>query len=507
MTGDRTQDEVRRFLADPSAHEGGEVDVIETHASVIFLTPGIALKMKKAIRYPYLDYSTLEKRRGFCEAEVEINRRTAPALYLGAVAVTRDADGKLAVDGGGEPVEWLVRMKRFDNDGLLDRVARRDGLSPRLCRDVADVIFDFHRETEAKPERDAAGDMAQVAEGNADEMRRHGGAVFDQDRVEALARRTGALIEEGRALLERRAADGRVRHVHGDLHLRNIVMLDGRPTPFDAIEFDPAICEIDVLYDLAFLLMDLLHRDHRVEANRILNRYLARGGDYGGVKLLPLFLSLRAGIRAHTTASAASSPDDREKIAEARAYLDLALDVLDSGAPLAVAVGGPSGSGKSTAAALLAPRLGGAAGAIHLRSDVVRKRLMGNRPEEKLPEEAYAPEVSRRVFATLAEEAGTVTAAGQSVVVDAVFGRASNVEPLKRAVAANGIRLSGFWLDADPEILRSRVGERTDDASDADKSVLEKQLGRLDCPAGWRTIDAGGAAEVTVEAICAALDA
>lgn len=506
MSEPETQDEARRLLADPATHGGGTVEVVETHANLIFLGPELAFKMKKAVRYPYLDYGTPERRRRFCEAEGEINRRTAPEIYLDAVPLTREPGGALALDGAGEPVEWVVRMKRFDDDMLLDRLARRGELTDRICRDTADVIFDFHQQTETRGGRDAAADMTAVADGNIAELRRHGAAVFEDRAIDLLEERTRQAIESGRSLLHQRAAEDAVRHVHGDLHLRNIVLLDGRPTLFDAIEFDPGLSDIDVLYDLAFLLMDLLHRDLKREANLVMNRYLARSGDYRGVGLLPLYLSLRAGIRAHTTASAAKGPGDREKAGEAQAYLDLALAMLAPDRPRAVAIGGASGTGKSTAAAMLAPLLGKAAGAVHLRSDVIRKRLKGRRPEEKLGESAYSSAVSRRVFHTLAEEAQTVARAGRPVVVDAVFGHARNIDPLRAALAVEGVSLEGFWLDADPAILRERVGGRRDDASDADERVLAKQLGNLERPSGWRLIDASGSPEDTVALIRAALN-
>lgn len=507
MSDDETQDEARRLLADPASHGGSEVEVVETHANLIFLGPELAFKMKKAVRYPYLDYGTLDRRRRFCEAEVEINRRTAPEIYLDAVPVTRESGETLALDGAGEPVEWVVRMKRFDDDMLLDRLARRGELTARICRDAADVIFDFHERCGQRTGRDAAADMIAVADGNFAELRRHGAPVFDVGAVDQLAERTRQAIEAGQDLLRRRAAGGAVRHVHGDLHLRNIVLLDRRPTLFDAIEFDPALSDIDVLYDLAFLLMDLLHRDLGRAANLVMNRYLARGGDYRGVRLLPLYLSLRAGIRAHTSASAAAGLGDREKTTQARAYLDLALKMLEPDRPRAVAIGGASGTGKSTAAAMLAPALGPAAGAAHLRSDVIRKRLKGRRPEERLGESAYSSAVSRRVFHTLAEEARTVIDAGRPVVVDAVFGHAKNIDPLHKALDAAGVTLEGFWLDADPAILRQRVGGRHDDASDADERVLAKQLGNLERPADWRLVDASGSPEETVALIRAALAA
>lgn len=481
------QSEIIAFLSDPSTH-GGPVDVIETHASMIFLAGDLAWKMKKAVTYPYLDYGTLDRRKHFCAEEVRINRRTAPDLYLDPTPVTRDSSG-LAIGGDGESVEWLVPMRRFDNDLLLDRVAGREGLSPRLCRDIADAIHDFHVSAETDREGDAANALHAVARDIVSELRRHGSAIFDPDAVRKLDEAWQDTLSRTGELLRKRQRDGFVRHLHGDLHLRNIVIWRDRPTLFDAIEFDPAIATIDTLYDLAFLLMDLLHRRRKPEANAILNRYLQRSGNYGGLSLLPFFLSLRAAIRAHTGASAARNNDQR---AEAAAYLDLALAVLDLPAPAAIAIGGASGTGKSTAAVLVAPSLGAATGALIIRSDVIRKRQHGSAPEEKLPPSAYTSRKSKRVFAALAEEAGQILDAGQSVVIDAVFGSSSNTAPLEAALKDRGLSLRGFWLDAPPEVLRARVRDRRDDASDADEAVLERQIPNLERPAGWQVIDASG---------------
>jgi len=430
---------------------------------------------------------------------VRINRRTAPDLHLDPVAVTREPDG-LAIGEAGEPVEWLVPMRLFDNDLLLDRIAAREPLSDLLCREAADSIYTFHNAAEPVRERDAAAKVQHVAETIIAEHQRH---RFPRDRIDDLASAWRRMLTANADLLGTRSREGFLRHLHGDLHLRNIVLWQGRPTLFDAIEFDPAIAEIDTLYDLAFLLMDLLHRDQKRAANAVLNRYLQRSGDHVGLPLLPLYLSMRAGIRAHTTASGARSEADR---AEAMAYVDLALAVLDLPEPRALAIGGASGTGKSTTAALTAPHIGGAAGAVIIRSDVIRKSLHGKAPEEKLPQSAYTAENSRRVFETPADEAGRTLAAGQSVIVDAVFGGTADTRPLKDILRSLGLRLEGFWLDAPAAVLHPWVRSRTNDASDADEAVLERQLANLQRPAGWRVVDASGTPQDTADNLMKLLD-
>lgn len=488
------QKAVRDFLADPATH-GGPASVIETHASIIFLVPDRAYKMKKAVTYPYLNYGSLEKRRHFCAEEVRINRRTASDLYLDPLPVTL-SQGSLAIGGDGEPVEWLVPMRRFDNELLFDRLAERGELTPKLCRDVADAIFDFHEAAEVVPEHHAVDELSHVCATIVAELRRHGRARFTSEHIDELEADWNRLLSANRNLLTERVHEGHCRRLHGDLHLRNIVLWKGRPTLFDAIEFDPAIAEIDTLYDVAFLLMDLLHRERKREANAILNRYLQRGGDYGSLPLLPLFLSLRAAIRAHTTASAAT---DAAHNAEAREYLVLARLVLEAPEPYAIAIGGASGTGKSTTAALVAPGIGGASGAVIIRSDVIRKRLHGKAPEEKLPESAYSARTSAQVFKVLAKETGRIIDAGQSVVLDAVFGSPANYHDVEGVLRSRGVILQGFWLDAPPSVLRKRVHARRNDASDADEAVLEQQLPHLQPPAHWVLVDAGGTPEQTAQ--------
>ncbi|WP_416896950.1 MAG: AAA family ATPase [Minwuia sp.] len=500
--GEAAQREIVEFLSDPATHDGAEVCTIETHASRIFLAGNMAYKLKKAVTYPYLDYGDAGKRRHFCEEEIRINRRTAPALYNDLLAVTREADSRLALGGEGEAIDWLVPMRRFDNDCLLDRIAGRGEMDDLLCRDVADAIFAFHGAEPAVVQDEPVAAVRRTATGISEELRRHGADVFDMDLASRVTAAWDSLLKRHDGLIEARARGGNVRHLHGDLHLRNIVVIEGRPTLFDAIEFDPEIAEIDTLYDLAFLIMDLLHRDHRDNANRVLNRYLGLSEDYEGLPLLALFVSLRAGIRAHTTASQSGEENRRE----ARAYLELADAVLAPARPRLICVGGASGSGKSTAAAAVAPDLGGPAGAIILRSDVVRKRIYGMHPEEPLPEKAYRSEVSEKVFNRLATMSSAVIDAGLPVIADAVFGSEKNAAPFRELARKSGIPLEGFWLTAPEEVLLRRVRSRTNDASDADETVLRRQLRGVNSPAGWASVDASGSPEDSARGLSVALE-
>jgi len=476
---------------------------IDTHGAAVFLAGPDVYKIKRPVRYPYLDFSTLEKRRAACMAEVEINRRTAPEIYLGVVPITRDRGG-LHLDGPGEVVEWAVHMRRFDENATLDRVIERGPLDSHLVDALAAAIAASHRDAPVRDGTAATQALGQQLESSVQELAEPG-SPFPTERATrygGLARAAFARVEN---LLLQRGALGMVRRCHGDLHLRNIVLLDGRPVLFDAIEFDETIATTDVLYDLAFMLMDLCGHDARSAARQLLDRYIWLGDDparqIAGLAALPLFLSLRAAIRAKVGAERLRIEPGSEAVRrQALAYFDAALDYLAPVAPVLVAVGGLSGTGKSTLAATLAPSIGLAPGALHIRSDVVRKRLMGVAETTRLPEEAYRPEVSDRVRARMDELARIGLSAGRAVVVDA-----THQSPESRAAIADlahriGVPFVGLWLDAPIDTLRQRVAQRTGDASDATVAVLEAQARKDTGPIDWHRLDAGMPLEALVAA-------
>ncbi|WP_422367854.1 AAA family ATPase [Pelagibius sp.] len=504
------QDSVLRFLGDPSAYgtEVQEVARIDTHGAIVFLAGDFAYKIKRALRYPYMDFSTLEKRQQACARELSLNARTAPSLYLKVIAVTRGEDGCLALDGGGTTVEWVLVMKRFPQEDLLSNQADRRQLTRETMVELAEVVAEFHDTAPPPPGATEAGNPAGtetfdwVVRENIEELtdRRD---LFPAGDVARLAELSLAQLAGRKSLLDARASAGQVRLCHGDLHLRNVVLLDGHPRLFDAIEFNDAIACIDVFYDLAFLLMDLEHRGLRPFANLVLNRYLQHREALDALPLLPLFLSARACVRAKVAASLeklAGKPAQKTKRrAEAQNYFSEALAFLTPPPPRLVAVGGLSGSGKTTVASHLAPRLGAAPGAVHLRSDILRKALAGVGEETRLPPEAYNPKANRAVYDDLLRKAANVLAAGHAVIVDAVFARPEERAALERVARASGCTFSGLWLEARPANLRSRVEGRRHDASDATAKVVDRQLdydlGRLT----WTTIDADGTVESVVE--------
>jgi predicted kinase len=313
-------------------------------------------------------------------------------------------------------------------------------------------------------------------------------------------------------LLEARARGGYVRRCHGDLHLRNIVAIEGKPVLFDAIEFDESLATIDTLYDLAFLLMDLGKRGLERHANEVLNVYLDEEGSTGnllGLAALPLFLSLRAMIRAKVEILRAARTDNAvakdEARGGARAYFELARNfIVPPYPPRLVAIGGLSGTGKSAVARTIAPHLGTFPGAVHVRSDVERKRLFGVDQETRLPERAYAAEISDEVYAMSRKRARLALRAGRSVIVDAVHARPEERAAIEALAANEGAWFTGLWLEAPREVMRERVAKREGDVSDASPSVVDEQLGYEIGPQSFEVIDASLPLE---RVVAASLDA
>jgi aminoglycoside phosphotransferase family enzyme/predicted kinase len=495
------------FLKQPSTYGlSTPVEVMETHISMIFLAGERAFKLKRAVRLPYLDFSTPPLRLAACEKEVELNTRTAPGLYLGVRPIRRKENGELTFDGVGEFVDAVVEMMRFEQDCLFDQMAVEGTLELSHMDQIAGVIVEFHRAAPVVHTRGGAATMRAILDIN--EAAFAGSPLFPPDAVQNLNARLRSALEHHASLLDRREAMGKVRRCHGDLHLRNICLLNGVPRLFDCIEFNDAIATVDTLYDLAFLLMDLWHRDLPHFANPVINRYLdARyfdeAGDDDGFCLLPFFMALRAAIRAHVTATqiVETAGQSDELLARAQSYFQLASALLQPTSPCLVAIGGLSGSGKTTVAELLAPRIGSPPGARILESDRIRKAMHGVSPETRLAEDAYRADISAKVYAELGARARLILSGGGVVVVDAVFAKASDRLLLERMARDVGAKFAGIWLETGADVLRGRVQCRTGGPSDATVEVLERQLQQDLGPIDWMRLDAGASAAGGVEQI------
>jgi aminoglycoside phosphotransferase family enzyme/predicted kinase len=489
------------FLLDPASYgAAGSVEAIETHISRIFLIGERAFKMKRAVKLPYVDFSTPALRLAACEQEVDLNSKTAPGLYLGVRRITQEADGKLAFDGPGQMVDAAIEMVRFDQSKLLDRMASAGELTPALMTAVARMIVGYHR---AAPKiHNGTGSFNLMGVLDINEAGFGTSHVFTKREIETFAGAFRTALARHAGLLDRREAAGKIRRCHGDLHLRNICLFDSEPRLFDCIEFNDQIASIDVLYDLAFLLMDLWHRGFPQLANLVMNRYLDEADDEDGFILLPFFMAVRAAVRAHVTATQVEegSADSDKLTAEARSYFDLAQTFLQQTSPRLVAIGGLSGSGKTTIAEALAAHVGAPPGARIIESDRLRKAMHGVPAETRLPNKAYRPDVSERVYRQIAWRAGLILSEGGSVVADAVFDRPVDRDRIERVAADRGIPFAGFWLTADPLVLWRRVQERTSGPSDATVDILSRQMQRDTRPLNWLSIEADrSAAEIATQ--------
>ncbi|MDF1730228.1 MAG: AAA family ATPase [Minwuia sp.] len=485
------------FMMQADTHGGETVEHIETHISHIFLAGDYAWKMKKAVGLDFVDFSTLAQRKAACEAELVVNARTARAMYLDVVAVNA-RDGQLWLGPPTAPVEYLVWMHRFEQADLLDRMAAEHRLDLQTVREFADAVAGLHLTAEVVCPRtglDAFGETLDDLISNLDH------AVPDRLRA-AFGRWRAKVLPVAGALAPRlaaRARRGAVRHGHGDLHLNNACRFRGEVVLFDAIEFEPRFSHVDVLYDAAFALMDLRHRGEDEPAIVFLSRYLVATRDYADMPALRLFLSVRAAVRALV---GVLSPAGQTGAAE---YLMLAEDLLTAPRPpRVIAIGGRSGTGKSTLAQALAPRIAHAPDVVILRTDEIRKRMLGCRPDETLGAEAYRSEVTVAVYRRLAHDAGRALGAGVSVILDATM-----LKPEQRAIAQSiardsGVAFHGFWLVGAEETLAERIAGRGTDASDADQQVMRRQP-KIDEVAGWQTLRSDRDRSATLEAALALL--
>ncbi|MDE2468811.1 MAG: AAA family ATPase [Bradyrhizobium sp.] len=489
------QKDVLAFL-DSRIHDATRVD---THASIVFLEQHRVLKIKRAVRLPFLDYSTLDKRKRACEEELSINRRYAPQIYRRVVPITRGAEG-FHIGGDGPVVEWAVEMARFDENRTLDHLARAGGIAPELAEEVADILYAAHQSAEVSDGAAWLASMAAIIDRNSDRFRVQ--ASVPSDATEHLHKVSHGQLAGARSLLRDRALAGLVRRCHGDAHLGNIALIDHKPVLFDAIEFDPVIATTDVLYDLAFPIMDLVHFGLNAAANRLLNRYLQRSWRENGsaLRLLPLFLSIRAAIRSHVLFTKnQQSPADNGVAEEAKSYFDLALTFLRPARPSLIAIGGKSGTGKSVLARDFAALVGTPPGAVILRSDVIRKELFGVDPLVQLPAGAYIPRVTERIYDTLNDRARQIIAQGFSVIVDAAFLQEEKRDKLSTEAKGIEADFRAVFLDADRDIRLSRVGARKRDASDASSEVASQQEDYDIGQVGWTRVNASGSPQETFD--------
>ena len=493
------------FLFNPDTYPdcAGDVSLIETHAARVFLAGRKAIKIKKRIRLPFLDFTTLALRHMALKRELDLNAAHAPDIYGSLVPIGRNADGALAF-GGETIVDYALVMNRFDQDDLLAHRADSALLPSPLAKALADMVARYHRSIPPVPDLSGAKVMHdtvhQLADALTDAAPRSIARV-----IEKFSRMSRDETARLAPLLDERSEASLVRRCHGDLHLGNIVLIDGHPTAFDALEFDERLATIDVLYDLAFLLMDLDVRLDRAAANVVLNAYVVAepaGREIDGLRALPLFLATRAAVRGLVALEQAlqrAEGRDSHLVAVARSYVAAANDYLEPKPPVLVAIGGLSGTGKSTLAATLAPLIGPAPGALSLRTDIERKRMFEVPETQRLTADHYAEQLSDDVYAVMYEKTARALAAGYGVIFDGVSSKATERDRIAEIASEAGAEFHGLWLEASLETQIARVESRHGDASDSDAAVVRGQFERSVGPMAWTRIDANGTAADTLE--------
>lgn len=510
-SGDRTDGEagsqtaILQNLATPGVLGVDAPKRMMTHGAYVFLAGDRAYKLKRDVKYSYMDFSTQAQRDAAALAESHINRRTAPALYLGLAPVFNNGGdiriGAVSDDLTACAQEHLVVMRRFDETQTLDVLADAGAVDGALAERLAVQIAHFHNATPGVVVDGAAMKLASIS-GRTMRDLAAGADVLGDQTIAQLHEAKQATLIQALSEVDERGQAGLVRRLHGDLHLGNVALIDGAPVIFDALEFDDAMATVDVLHDAAFLGMDLWTRGLQDVAARMWSRYLAERQDYSGLALAPVFFSMRAAVRAKTALHRAGLSEGEDAAAsqrEAQRYAQAALALLERPSARLVAIGGLSGSGKTTIARTLAPAMAAAGGAIHIRSDVIRKLQQGVPAEEKLPSAAYTKEASAAVYNAMFNAAANCLKQGVPVILDAVF--ADPAERTQAEAVANRINVpfDGIWLECATDARQDRVAARAGDASDATPEVALRQAAYDLGAMGWRRIlgddDAPGAAK------------
>jgi hypothetical protein len=463
--------------------------IVETHISYVLLGSEYAYKVKKAVNLEFLDFTTLEKRRFYCHEELTLNRRLAPSIYLDVVPITGGNDAPI-LEGEGTPLEYAVKMRRFDQDGLLSRVIARDELTSERVDEIAAEVASFHTRTTRAGTAVPYGAPEHVigpARQNFSQMLEVVRDPDDRVILEQLRAWTEAEAVRCTPTFEARNRDGYVRECHGDLHLGNIALISGRVTLFDCIEFNPAMRWIDVMSDVAFLVMDLRDRKRPDLAARFLNAYLELTGDYAGLAVLRFYVTYRSLVRAkiailrlaQVTGDDRGSDERRRLVAEYREYLTLAGAAASRPHPVLLITHGVTGSGKTTRAQAVVDSMG----AIRIRSDVERKRLQGLQPLARTSSATsgglYTSDHDRQTYERLAALAHLVAAAGYTAIVDAAFLQRWQRDLLRDVAVDLNIPFTIADCSAPEPVLRERVMKRIEggrDASEATLDVLEHQL-------------------------------
>jgi hypothetical protein len=457
------------------------IRLLQTHVSYVLLTGDYAYKVKKPVNFGFLDYSTLEKRRHFCQEELRLNHRTAASLYLDVVAIHQEGD-TFHLDGQGEPVEYAVKMVQFPQDTLLSALYERGELNEGLIRQLAETVANFHLRAETNDHIRRYGAVEQIRtafDENYEQTVGFIGGPQTRQQFDETKAYTDNFFATRKELFQTRVEQDWIRACHGDLHLNNIAYWHNQLYLFDCIEFNEPFRYVDVMYDVGFVVMDLLAKDCPHLANSFLNHYVEQTGDWQGLQLLPLYISRQAYVRAKVTSFLLNDPavdgaTKQDASDRAAKYYRLAWSAVQSQTGALYMMMGLSGSGKTTIARELASRTQ----AIHIRSDAVRKHLAGVPLNDKGGDELYTPEMSQKTYDRLLDLGLKLAQEGFTVILDAKYDRQNlRQQVIEQARVAN-IPFTIVHCTAPQEVLEARLDARSGDIADATAAILKQQ--RLD---------------------------
>lgn len=455
------------------------IQLIQTHISYVLLTGDFAYKVKKPVNFGFLDFSTLEKRKHFCEEELRLNQRGAAELYLEVLPVTL-LEEQYHLGREGEAVEYVLKMCQFPQETLLSTMFEQGELHETHLQDLGRVVAQYHAKTDTNDYIKSFGEVAQVRasiDENYEQTVKYIGGPQKQEQFEETKAYTDRFFAEHRDLFISRVENNHIRECHGDLHLRNICLWHDKLLVFDCIEFNEPFRFVDVMYDVAFTVMDLEARHSKELGNAFLNTYLEETGDWEGLQVLPLYLSRQAYVRAKVTSFLLDDPSVPATVKEeatktAADYYQQAWAYTKPQQGKLILMSGLSGSGKSTVARYLARKLGG----IHIRSDAVRKHLAGISLRERGGDDVYTPEMNEKTYGRLLDLGVTLANAGFPVILDAKYDRQQQREQAIAQAQENQIPLEIIYCTAPLEVLRQRLENRTGDIADATANLLASQI-------------------------------
>ncbi|HEY9620101.1 MAG TPA: AAA family ATPase [Crinalium sp.] len=454
------------------------IQLIQTHVSYVLLTGELAYKVKKPVNFGFLDFSTLEKRHHFCNEELRLNRRGAAELYLEVLPITQTGDA-FQLGGTGEAVEYVVKMRQFPQETLLSSMFERGDLTEELLTELAVAIAQFHSTAATSDYIRSFGEVANVRHAfdeNYEQTEAYIGGPQTQKQFDETRVYTDRFFAERDALFTSRMQNNWIRECHGDIHLRNICYWNDHLLLFDCIEFNEPFRFVDVMFDIAYIVMDLEARQRPDLSTLFLNTYVEQIGDWEGLQVLPLYVNRQSYVRAKVTSfllDIPSVPDDEKKAAAETAalYYRLAWQYAQPRQGQLILMAGLSGSGKSTTARHLAKQLG----AIHVRSDAVRKHLAGIPLAQRGGDDLYTPEMTAKTYGRLLDLGISLAKEGYTVILDAKYDRQNLRDAVTNQAQAAQLPYRIVHCDAPIEVLRDRLEKRTGDIADATTDVLAKQ--------------------------------